>query len=54
MFSWAICICVQAIPHTVCKPVIYAQLESHDKDDTKFRSLEEMAHEANILAELFK
>lgn len=30
------------------------QLESHDKDDTNFRSLEEMAHEANTLAELFK
>ena len=30
------------------------QLQSHDKDDKNFRSLDEMAHEANILAELFK
>lgn len=31
-----------------------SQLESHDKDDKNFRSLEEMTHEAGILAELFK
>jgi len=32
-----------------------SQLQSHDKDDsTKFRSPEDMAHEASELAELFK